>query len=264
MRHGRAAGPVGVRITDLDVADVGRRDRRDHRAPAGRARGGRCSPTRRSTTRRSLAFLQRSATSTFSAGETPVDGLPRPQRDQQRRAGHPAAQRVPRRHQLRAHSSRVHRAAGGRDPRAGRADALQQPVPRVRHAARRRLRDHLLGPRHRATWSPGSTSVRTTRPRPSTRSFRRHPVSGRTSLYLSTPERCAVDQRAGRRRDARDRSSTCYAHSTARGEHLPARVVARRRGDLGQRLRAAPGRPRRRGRRPGDAPRHGRRPVPAS
>lgn len=44
--------------------------------------------------------------------------------------------------------------------------------------------------------------------------FRRHPISGRTALYLSTPERCVaisgLDQA-----DARDLIEFLYAHSTA-------------------------------------------------
>lgn len=44
--------------------------------------------------------------------------------------------------------------------------------------------------------------------------FRRHPVSGRTSLYISTPERCASISGMGDAQ-ARDMIAFLYAHSTA-------------------------------------------------
>jgi taurine dioxygenase len=44
--------------------------------------------------------------------------------------------------------------------------------------------------------------------------FRRHPVSGRTSLYLSTPERCVSISGLGDA-EARDMIEFLYAHSTA-------------------------------------------------
>jgi taurine dioxygenase len=44
--------------------------------------------------------------------------------------------------------------------------------------------------------------------------FRRHPISGRTSLYLSTPERCVSISGMGAAQ-ARDMIAFLYAHSTA-------------------------------------------------
>jgi len=44
--------------------------------------------------------------------------------------------------------------------------------------------------------------------------FRRHPISGRTSLYLSTPERCVSISGLGDAQ-ARDTIAFLYAHSTA-------------------------------------------------
>lgn len=44
--------------------------------------------------------------------------------------------------------------------------------------------------------------------------FRRHPVSGRTSLYISTPERCVSISGLGEAQ-ARDLIAFLYAHSTA-------------------------------------------------
>jgi taurine dioxygenase len=44
--------------------------------------------------------------------------------------------------------------------------------------------------------------------------FRRHPVSGRTSLYISTPERCVSISGMGNAQ-ARDMIAFLYAHSTA-------------------------------------------------
>ena len=44
--------------------------------------------------------------------------------------------------------------------------------------------------------------------------FRRHPVSGRTSLYISTPERCVSISGMGETQ-ARDMIEFLYAHSTA-------------------------------------------------
>jgi taurine dioxygenase len=44
--------------------------------------------------------------------------------------------------------------------------------------------------------------------------FRRHPVSGRTSLYISTPERCVSISGMGEAQ-ARDMIAFLYAHSTA-------------------------------------------------
>ena len=103
----------------------------------------------------------------------------------------------------------------------------------------------------------GSTSAPTRSPRPSTR------CSART--------RCrAAPRSTSRRRSDAWRSAgwttprptemiaTCYAHSTPDGQHVRHAWAPGRRGDLGQRLRPAQGRPRRRRRRPRDAPRHGR------
>ena len=88
--------------------------------------------------------------------------------------------------------------------------------------------------------------------------FARHPITGRTALYISTPSRCTAISGLDRRGSARSWSPAVRALDP-RGQRLPPRLDAGQRRHLGQPVRLAPGRSRPRGRGSRDAPRNGHR-----
>ena len=165
---------------------------------------------------RFLAFLQGFGELTFTAGETPLDGLPRPQRDQQRRS---VGLRTPPRSSFHVDTSYVSRPPAYTALRAvtvpeqGGAtqftnqyraaetlpDDLRRRVEgRTHHPRRDRRR-----PRRRGD---GETSADHPILRP-------HPVTGRESLYLTTPARCASV--SGLDQDESDELvGGCFEHST--------------------------------------------------
>ena len=203
-----------------------------------------------------IGFLGAFGDLTFTAGRDAGAGFPDLNVISNVGRTHAAAQRLPRRHQLRPPPARLHRAARGARSRRRRRDAVHQPVPGLRHAARRASG---------SSWRAGrsDTSMTGLRPR------RRRRDRGRASRLPPAPDlrphrplsvhagALRRDQRHGRRRGQGDDRVPVRALDRARTTPtgIPGR---RRRRDVGQRLRAAPGRPRRRRRRPGDAPRHGR------
>ena len=78
-------------------------------------------------------FLRRFGDPVFTVGETPLRRASRPEPHQQRRPDEPAAQRVPRRHQLRLATAGLHGAARGpRSPSAAgtRCSATSTARPR--------------------------------------------------------------------------------------------------------------------------------------
>ena len=164
---------------------------------------------------------------------------------------------VPRRHQLRPPAARVHGAARRADPRARRGRRCSPTSTGRTRPCPPRCGSGCAGRtiRHVVTGVRLGADDETAAEHPV---FRPHPLSGRTALYLSTPKRCVAIS-GMEPAEAQEMVEFLYRALHARGQPLPARVVAGRRRDVGQRVRPAPGRPRRRRRRPGHAPRHGRR-----
>ena len=168
----------------------------------------------RSTTPRSVAFLAGFGELTFTAGETPVDGFP------DLNVISNVGRTTPPRSIFHVDTSYVAsrrptpRCARSRIPEQGGRDALQQPVPRLRHAARRHARPtrgpHDPARRHRPRARRPASETEADHP-----VFRPHPVSGRTALYLSTPERCAAISGLDDDEAAETDRASCYAHSTA-------------------------------------------------
>ena len=256
-----ALDPLGVESPTCDLRDVDDADVDRAAAAAGRARRRRCCRARTSTTTAFLAFLRRvRRADVHRPARRRSTGFPDLNVISNVGRADPAAQHLPRRHQLRRASRRPTPRCGRCEiPERGRRDAVHQPVPRLRDAPGRRCATRLAGRtitprRHRPR-----ARARTTRPRPSTRCSGAHPVSGPDRALPVDAARCvAISGLADDEARELDRASCTR---TPRGRTTPAapRLGPRRRRDVGQRLRAAPGRPRRRRRRPGDAPRHGRR-----
>ena len=130
--------PVGVDLGAAPLADLTDADVERLRV-AARAATASSSPATRSssTTTASSGSCAASAGPVFTVGETPLPGHPDLNLISNVGRSTPAAQRVPRRHQLRVAAAGVHGAARGADPRARRAHAVQQPVPRGGDPARR-------------------------------------------------------------------------------------------------------------------------------
>ena len=104
------------------------------------------------------------------------------------------------------------------DSRQGRRDALHQPVPRLSTPFRAEVRTRLEGRtiRHVATGVELSEDDESSAEHPA---FRRHPVSGRTALYLSTPTRCVAISGMPAA-EAAEMIDLLYEHSTSEDNTL--------------------------------------------
>ena len=201
--------PVGVMVADVDLADS--------TTPGGRPAG--CSPSTGSSwsarpgpRRRRLSWrcCGASGTLTFTAGETPLEGLP--DLNVISNVGRDAPPRsFPRRHQLRRDAAGLHGAARGTVPGAGRRHAVQRPVPRLRHPAR--------GPAERST---GAHHPRRDRRRPRRRRrgvaehpvFRPHPTTGRPRS--TSRRRRGARRSVGWTRSSEEVVAHLFEHSTRR------------------------------------------------
>ncbi len=248
--------PCGSGLRELAHAD--RRRTRAGRRPRRRADRGPARPRRRRMKSRELLadlgvlviraaaqaepvddrafvrFLRSFGELMFTVGETPVAGLRRPERGDQRRPHHAAAVDVPRRHQLCAPPARLYRAAGGTIPRVAappcsatstgayetlparcarrtRRTATVRHVVTGVHAGRRR------GVLRRCTRCSGCIRYR-----------------GARRCSCPTPQRCVAVSAACRRSTAATPSAICSSTRHAPGQRLPPPVARRRRGHLGQ------------------------------
>ncbi|HEY0718298.1 MAG TPA: TauD/TfdA family dioxygenase [Streptosporangiaceae bacterium] len=205
--------PVGVRVTGLPVADV-------DDVAAGELRrllaghGVVVMPGQDVGDAAFTAFLRRFGDLMFTTGETPV-------------AGHPdlnvisnVGRSTPPRSVFHVDTSYVRHppaytalravtvpARGGETLFTNQYRAFETLPPE--------LRDHLAGRtvRHVVTGLALDGDAESSAEHPV---FRRHPISGRTSLYLSTPERC-VSISGLPEAEARSTIEFLYAHSIAAG-----------------------------------------------
>src|ERR1700761_9051293 len=205
--------PVGVRITGLSLADVDADQAADLRRLLA-TRGVLVLPGQDVDDPVFIAFLKRFGDLTFTTGETPVDGHPdlnlisnvgrtTPPRSvfhvDTSYVRHPPAYTA-----LRAVTVP---AQGGQTVFTNQYRAFETlPQP---------LRDRLAGRsiRREGTGLQLGTDDETAAEHPV---FRRHPISGRISLYISTPERC-VSISGLPDAEARSTIEFLYSHSTASG-----------------------------------------------
>ena len=251
----RHLDPMGVEVSELRLADV-------DAAVAARLRGLLADrgvlvlPGQDADDAAFLAFLRAFGALTFTVGETPVPGFA------DLNVVSNVGRATPPRSQFHVDTSYVRRPPAYtalravRLPERGGATVFSdqyRAYDTLPADVRERLRGRTI--RHVATGVRLGEDDEASAEHPV---FRPHPLSGRTALYISTPEALRRDQRAGPARGAGDdRLPDRALH--ARGQPLPAPLVAGRRRHVGQRLRPAQRRPRRRRRRPRHAPRHGRR-----
>ncbi len=204
--------PWACEVSDLPLEQVDADDVQVLRAPAGRARRRRAARAGRRRRHVPVASCERFGDLTFSAGEKPLDGFPDLNVISNVGPHHAAAQRLPRRHQLR-------RAARRRTRRCGRC---RSPSRAARRCSPTSTAPTTRCPRTCASGSPGRTlrhvvtgldlgdDDETEAEHPV---FAAHPVSGRTALFMSTPERCVsvsgLDEAEGR-----ELVSALYEHST--------------------------------------------------
>ncbi len=159
-----------------------------------------------------VAFLRQFGELTFTAGETPVSGFP------DLNVISNAGRRTPPRSVFHTDTSYVRRppaytalravtlpARGGETLFTNQYRAYATLPPGVRATLAGRTIRHVV------TGLDLGGDAETAAEHPV---FRRHPVSGRTSLYISTPERCVSISGMGDAQ-ARDMIAFLYAHSTA-------------------------------------------------
>ena len=156
-----------------------------------------------------VAFLETLGPMTFTEGETPLAGQPKlnvvsnvRRATPPRSVFHTDTSYVSRPPAITALSARAVPEAGGETVFTNQFDAHDRLAPA--------LRERLDGARvlHRVTGVEAPGEREAWHPL-----FRRHPTSGRTALFLSTPERCVALRHAdGTRED--DLIPALYAHST--------------------------------------------------
>ncbi len=209
--------PVGVEITELPLTAV-------DAAAALRLRqllsdhGVAILPDQEADDRSFLQFLRRFGQLTFTAGETPVEGYP--DLNVISNVGRTTAPRSV----FHVDTSYVRRPPAYtalrtvQVPERG-GETLFTNQYRAYETLPADVRDRLRGRtvRHVVTGLPeDAAGAETEAEHPI---FRVHPISGRTSLYLSTPERC-VSISGLDDAEARDTIRFLYAHSTAEANVL--------------------------------------------
>lgn len=202
--------PVGARVTGVDLADVDaavierlRRLLADH--------GVVVLPDQHIDVAAFVAFLGRFGELTFSTGETPVEDFP------DLNVISNVGRTTPPRSTFHVDTSYVRtppaytalRAVtipeqGGETLFTDQYRAYETLAPAVRAELEGRTIEHVV-----TGLNLGEDDERAAR-HPI---FRRHPVSGRTTLYLTTPTRCA-DVSGMEEQEARDTIDFLYAHST--------------------------------------------------
>ena len=125
-----ATEPVGAAVTDLDLREVTDAEVEELRAACSPSTASLVLPGQDVDDEAFVAFLRRFGDLAFTAGETPVEGCP----DLNLISN--VGRTTPPRSQFHVDSTYlasapgVHRAAHRDHPRAGRRDAVHQPVPR--------------------------------------------------------------------------------------------------------------------------------------
>src|ERR1700761_9548817 len=202
--------PVGVRITGLSLADVDAAQAADLRRLLA-TRGVLVLPGQEVDDPAFIAFLRQFGDLTFTTGETPVDGHPdlnlisnAGRSTPPRSVFHVDTRNVPQPPAYTALRAVTVPAAGG--------ETLFTKQYRAFDTLPRTLRDHLAGRtiRHVVTGLRLDGDAETEAEHPV---FRPHPVSGQTSLYISTPERCVAISGLAHT-EARATIEFLYAHST--------------------------------------------------
>jgi taurine dioxygenase len=203
--------PVGVTVTGLAIGDV-------DDAAVGRLRrlladhGVVVLPDQDADDHTFLGFLRRFGAPTFTEGETPVSGFP------DLNVISNVGRTTPPRSVFHVDTSYVRNPPAYTALRAVRIPArggetLFTNQYRAFDTLPADVRTRLAGRtiRHVVTGVDPGPDAETEAEHPA---FRRHPVSGRTALYLSTPQRCVAI--SGMDDDAaRDVIGFLYAHSTA-------------------------------------------------
>ncbi len=205
--------PVGVAVTGLSLADIDAAVTVDLRHLLA-IHGVLVLPGQEVDDAAFVAFLKRFGDLAFTAGETPVDGQPNLNLISN------VGRTTPPRSVFHVDTSYVRRppaytalravtvpARGGQTVFTNQYRAFATLPPP--------LRDHLAGRtvRHQVTGLALGGDDETAAEHPV---FRRHPISGRTALYISTPERC-VSISGLADAEARATIEFLYAHSTAAG-----------------------------------------------
>ena len=207
----RYLDPVGVAVTGLTLADADPAEIVDLRHLLA-TRGVLVLPGQQVDDATFVTFLIRFGDLTFTTGETPVDGQP----DLNLISN--VGRSTPPRSVFHVDTSYVRRPPAYTALRAVTVpDRGGQTVFTNQYRAYatlpRPVRDHLAGRtvRHEVTGLELGGDAETAAEHPV---FRPHPISGRTSLYISTPERCvAISGLDGA--EARKTIEFLYAHSTA-------------------------------------------------
>jgi taurine dioxygenase len=208
--HQSVLNPVGVAITDLPLGDVDagpvaelQRLLADH--------GVLVLPGQQADDAAFVAFLARFGELTFTKGETPVAGFP------DLNVISNVGRAAPPRSVFHVDTSYVRRppaytalravkipAQGGETLFTNQYHAFETLPAQVRAALAGRTIRHVV------TGLDLGDDDETAAEHPV---FRRHPISGRTSLYISTPERCVSVSGMGEA-EARDTIAFLYTHST--------------------------------------------------
>jgi taurine dioxygenase len=205
--------PVGVAVTGLSLADIDAAVTVDLRHLLA-IHGVLVLPGQEADDAAFVAFLQRFGDLAFTAGETPVDGQPSLNLISN------VGRTTPPRSVFHVDTSYVRRPPAYTALRAVTVPARGgQTVFTNQYRAfatlPSALRDHLAGRtvRHQVTGLALGGDAETAAEHPV---FRRHPISGRTALYISTPERC-VSISGLADTEARATIEFLYAHSTVPG-----------------------------------------------
>ena len=209
--HESVRNPIGVEISDLSIGDL------DTEAPGHLRRlladhGVVIMPGQDIDDTTFLAFLQQFGDLTFSQGETPVAGFP------DLNVISNVGRRTPPRSVFHVDTSYVRQppaytalraveipARGGETLFTNQYRAYDTLPPEIREQLEGRTVRHVM------TGLTVGADAETAADHPV---FRRHPISGRTALYLSTPERCqsisGLDDV-----EAKEMIEFLYLHSTA-------------------------------------------------
>lgn len=210
MQH-NVLDPIGVEVTDLTLPDITVASLRALRLMLAEY-GVAILPDQKVDDAAFIAFLRLFGKLTFSQGETPVVGFP------DLNVISNVGRSTPPRSVFHVDTSYVRQppaytALRAVDIPAHGGETLFTNQYRAFQTLPREVRDQLAGRtiRHVMTGLSVSDVAETVAEHPV---FRTHPLSGRTALYLSTPERCVAISGMSDT-EARDLIDFLYRHSTA-------------------------------------------------